>query len=208
MKLPSISTSCNRATGEQILVQLTRALTLRLVPRKPDADRQLHLSLLSPRLRTQVGHAQFRRSFSQSKPISAAKTLFFSNMPPTEAVTSPRPIVISGPSGTGKSTILKRLFEKHPDTFVFSVSRMLHLSFGLFAQEFPCLTLLCFKQIRLATPARANPTARTTTSSASPTLKPFATKEASSNTLSLAATCTVPATTRSKPSPRQGKYAF
>ncbi|KAH0844648.1 guanylate kinase [Fonsecaea monophora] len=34
----------------------------------------------------------------------------------------PRPIVISGPSGTGKSTLLKRLFAKHPDLFGFSVS--------------------------------------------------------------------------------------
>ncbi|KAI4202205.1 MAG: hypothetical protein LQ350_002720 [Teloschistes chrysophthalmus] len=33
-----------------------------------------------------------------------------------------RPIVISGPSGTGKSTILKRLFAAHPDIFGFSVS--------------------------------------------------------------------------------------
>ncbi|KAI9855559.1 MAG: guanylate kinase [Vezdaea acicularis] len=35
---------------------------------------------------------------------------------------TPRPIVISGPSGTGKSTLLKRLFEAHPNTFGFSVS--------------------------------------------------------------------------------------
>lgn len=34
----------------------------------------------------------------------------------------PRPIVISGPSGTGKSTLLKRLLAAHPDTFGFSVS--------------------------------------------------------------------------------------
>ena len=34
-----------------------------------------------------------------------------------------RPIVFSGPSGTGKSTILKRLFDAHPDAFGFSVSR-------------------------------------------------------------------------------------
>ncbi|KAK9323250.1 P-loop containing nucleoside triphosphate hydrolase protein [Lipomyces orientalis] len=33
-----------------------------------------------------------------------------------------RPIVISGPSGTGKSTLLKRLFSEYPDTFGFSVS--------------------------------------------------------------------------------------
>ncbi|KAL8693689.1 MAG: hypothetical protein Q9218_001546 [Villophora microphyllina] len=33
-----------------------------------------------------------------------------------------RPVVISGPSGTGKSTILRRLFAAHPDTFGFSVS--------------------------------------------------------------------------------------
>lgn len=34
----------------------------------------------------------------------------------------PRPIVISGPSGTGKSTLLKKLFAEYPDTFGFSVS--------------------------------------------------------------------------------------
>ncbi|KAH7582268.1 Guanylate kinase-like domain profile [Nakaseomyces glabratus] len=33
-----------------------------------------------------------------------------------------RPIVISGPSGTGKSTLLKKLFAEFPDTFGFSVS--------------------------------------------------------------------------------------
>jgi guanylate kinase len=33
-----------------------------------------------------------------------------------------RPIVISGPSGTGKSTLLKKLFTEYPDRFGFSVS--------------------------------------------------------------------------------------
>ncbi|SCU88709.1 LAFA_0E14158g1_1 [Lachancea sp. 'fantastica'] len=33
-----------------------------------------------------------------------------------------RPIVISGPSGTGKSTMLKKLFEEFPSAFGFSVS--------------------------------------------------------------------------------------
>ncbi|KAF8494256.1 guanylate kinase [Gautieria morchelliformis] len=33
-----------------------------------------------------------------------------------------RPLVISGPSGTGKSTLLSRLFKEHPDKFGFSVS--------------------------------------------------------------------------------------
>jgi guanylate kinase len=34
-----------------------------------------------------------------------------------------RPLVLSGPSGVGKSTLLKRLFAEYPDRFGFSVSR-------------------------------------------------------------------------------------
>ncbi|KAI8625793.1 guanylate kinase [Xylariaceae sp. FL1651] len=33
-----------------------------------------------------------------------------------------RPLVISGPSGVGKGTLIKRLFDSHPDTFTLSVS--------------------------------------------------------------------------------------
>ncbi|ODH35604.1 guanylate kinase [Paracoccidioides brasiliensis] len=41
---------------------------------------------------------------------------------PTAAVRKFRPVVISGPSGTGKSTLIKRLFADYPDTFALSVS--------------------------------------------------------------------------------------
>ncbi|KAL3469991.1 guanylate kinase [Aspergillus californicus] len=40
----------------------------------------------------------------------------------TSAVQKFRPVVVSGPSGTGKSTLLKRLFNEIPDTFGFSIS--------------------------------------------------------------------------------------
>jgi guanylate kinase len=42
-----------------------------------------------------------------------------------------RPLVLSGPSGVGKSTLLKRLFAEYPDRFGFSVSRM----FGSFPTD-------------------------------------------------------------------------
>ncbi|GCB22321.1 guanylate kinase [Aspergillus awamori] len=40
----------------------------------------------------------------------------------TSAVHKFRPVVVSGPSGTGKSTLLKRLFSEIPDRFGFSIS--------------------------------------------------------------------------------------
>jgi guanylate kinase len=42
--------------------------------------------------------------------------------PTAEAAEELRPIVFSGPSGTGKSTLIKQLFSLHPNLFGFSVS--------------------------------------------------------------------------------------
>ncbi|PPQ88706.1 hypothetical protein CVT25_009470 [Psilocybe cyanescens] len=39
-----------------------------------------------------------------------------------------RPLVLSGPSGVGKSTLLQRLFAEFPDSFGFSVSRAANIS--------------------------------------------------------------------------------
>lgn len=47
------------------------------------------------------------------------------NLAPASSNTVPsdrRPIVMSGPSGVGKGTLYKLLFERHPETFVLSVS--------------------------------------------------------------------------------------
>lgn len=42
-----------------------------------------------------------------------------------------RPLILSGPSGVGKSTLLQRLFAEFPDKFGFSVSRMFCALFSL-----------------------------------------------------------------------------
>ncbi|EEH16520.1 guanylate kinase [Paracoccidioides brasiliensis Pb03] len=53
---------------------------------------------------------------------TSSHTHQFMEETPTAAVRKFRPVVISGPSGTGKSTLIKRLFADYPDTFALSVS--------------------------------------------------------------------------------------
>jgi ABC-type transport system involved in cytochrome bd biosynthesis fused ATPase/permease subunit len=56
-------------------------------------------------------------------PSSNGHVTLFATLFSIDTAAYKRPIVLSGPSGTGKSTLLKRLFEEYPDTFGFSVSR-------------------------------------------------------------------------------------
>jgi Guanylate kinase len=86
-------------------------------------DRHLLLRACLPP-QSKLSLAQTGHSFSVANlPSVPPRRISYPNMAPTNPPSAPRPIVISGPSGTGKSTILKRLFSKHPEIFVFSVSR-------------------------------------------------------------------------------------
>lgn len=58
--------------------------------------------------------AQVKNSFNFDQQIESQKPVLNTPMP--------RPIVLSGPSGTGKSTLLKKLFAEFPTKFGFSVS--------------------------------------------------------------------------------------
>ncbi|PWN51661.1 P-loop containing nucleoside triphosphate hydrolase protein, partial [Violaceomyces palustris] len=64
--------------------------------------------------------ASFERLLIPSNRHATITTIMSSSTPiiPEEK----RPIVLSGPSGVGKSTLLKRLFQEFPDDFGFSVS--------------------------------------------------------------------------------------
>jgi putative ribosome biogenesis GTPase RsgA len=54
---------------------------------------------------------------------ASAAVLGFSTLHPSEAKpTSPRPMVICGPSGVGKGTLISRLMKDYPNAIGFSVS--------------------------------------------------------------------------------------
>jgi len=59
--------------------------------------------------------------FASAAPARPVQSRQYSSMAPIDP-SAARPIVFSGPSGTGKSTLLKKLFTAHPDLFGFSVS--------------------------------------------------------------------------------------
>lgn len=61
------------------------------------------------------------KSAGAASSLSATFPTISQAMAPID-VSEARPIVFSGPSGTGKSTLLKKLFSAHPDLFGFSVS--------------------------------------------------------------------------------------
>lgn len=78
-------------------------------------------SHLNPRIYYRSKHLSFSHC-SQSPTAYHPFLPPLSTMAPTAVVTNARPIVFSGPSGTGKSTLIKRLFSTHPTLFGFSVS--------------------------------------------------------------------------------------
>eukprot|EP00695_Tsukubamonas_globosa_P003880 TRINITY_DN895_c0_g1_i1.p1 TRINITY_DN895_c0_g1~~TRINITY_DN895_c0_g1_i1.p1 ORF type:complete len:254 (+),score=86.27 TRINITY_DN895_c0_g1_i1:164-925(+) len=77
-------------------------------------------------------HPELRRSLHElmmavlskkpSEPVEFARKFFANPLLGKEGDASPRPIVICGPSGVGKGTIITKLQEEFPDKFGFSVS--------------------------------------------------------------------------------------
>lgn len=137
---------------------------------------------------------------SSNKPAQVdASTLARSREPPTRD----SPIVMFGPSGTGKSTLLKRLqAEPEWSRFGFSVSRP-----SLFPPSFDYGTDQG-GQTRRGSRDLARSTACPTTSSSGPTSSPSSPTGPSSSTPSSAETSTAPLPLPSRPSltrrPRNG----
>lgn len=95
-------------------VSLRSVCTSLHAPRKVTVNR-----LACTRSTTESLHLELRRL--QHTEVRPKGVVHNQNMAPID-VSSARPIVFSGPSGTGKSTLLKKLFAAHPELFGFSVS--------------------------------------------------------------------------------------
>lgn len=67
-------------------------------------------------------HASHIQWVPVGTPASLLNTTCADRFPASNLPTNKTPVVISGPSGVGKGTLIGLLFERHPDTFAFSVS--------------------------------------------------------------------------------------
>ena len=78
-------------------------------------------------------------------------------MPPPP--TPHRPIILSGPSGTGKSTLLAKLFAAHPNTFGFSISHTTRAPRGTEqdGQAYHFVSRSTFLRLRDAPPSQQEP---------------------------------------------------
>lgn len=76
--------------------------------------------LLRPHQPLGPSHLITTTLFISHRSLTTTTTMAPTSTSPT--TTTNRPIVFSGPSGTGKSTLIKRLFADHPTLFGFSVS--------------------------------------------------------------------------------------
>lgn len=103
-----------------------------------------------------------------------------------------RPLVVSGPSGVGKGTLIKRLFAEFPDKFGFSVSRASTQFFPLYSNTAGRLKPVSPPwQIQLAAHEPAKLMAKTIISYPRPTLELSCEMEVSSNMPNSPVTCMV-----------------
>lgn len=65
---------------------------------------------------------QSKLSSCRSQSVTITLSHFYSAVHRQMVKQGPRPLVLCGPSGSGKSSLLKRLMDEYPDTFGFSVS--------------------------------------------------------------------------------------